>query len=137
MGFEAPETLYKLTWEDPAMAGLEVTVREPSIDGMMSMTALDIPDAKKATVAQLRSVFETFATLLDSWNVERKGVPVPATYEGIVSLAPAFAMEIIEAVGRGFTRADPTSSSASPPGGSSGLENSIPMTPLPPNPEGS
>lgn len=137
MGFEAPETLYKLTWEDPAMAGLEVTVREPSIDGMMSMTALDIPDAKKATVAQLRPVFETFATLLDSWNVERKGVPVPATYEGVVSLAPAFAMKIIEAVGREFTRADPTSSSASPTGGSSGLESSIPMTPLPPNPEGS
>ena len=30
MGFEPQETLYKLTWEDPAMAGLEVTVREPS-----------------------------------------------------------------------------------------------------------
>ena len=137
MGFEAPETLYKLTWEDPAMAGLEVTVREPSIDGMMSMTALDIPDAKKATVAQLRPVFETFATLLDSWNVERKGVPVPATYEGIVSLAPAFVMKIVEAVGREFTRPDPTSPPPSDGGGTSSPEHSIPMTPLTPGPGGS
>lgn len=136
MGFEPQETLYKLTWEDPAMAGLEVTVREPSIDQMMTMSGMDVADAKKVSPAQFRVVFELFAGLLDNWNVTRKGEPVPPTYEGVVSLSPGFVMKIIEAVGKEFAKPDPTSQAGSSTGETNGLENSIPMTP-PPSSQGS
>ena len=55
MGFEAPETLYKLTWEDPAMTGLEVTVREPSIDDLLAMTGIEASDAKNMGPAEIRA----------------------------------------------------------------------------------
>ena len=135
MGFEAPETLFKLIFEDPDMAGLEVTVREPSIDDLLSISGMD-GDAKKMTPEQLRGMFKAFADLLDSWNLERKGVPVPATYEGVVAQSPAFIMKIIAALDQTVARADPTSRPASPTGGTSSLESSIPMTPSQPSPPG-
>ena len=124
MGFEAPETLYKLTWEDPAMTGLEVTAREPTIDQLLQMTGIgDVKDPD-----QIRTVFRLFAGLLDSWNVERKGKPVPATYEGVVSQSPAFIMKIIKALGDAVAKPDPTSPPASGSGGTDPVEGSIPMT---------
>jgi hypothetical protein len=134
MGFEPQETLYKLRWEDPAMAGLEVTVREPSIDQMMTMTGMDVPGARKISPAQFRVVFELFAGLLDSWNVTRKGEPVPPTYEGVTSQTPAFITKIIAAVGEEFAKPDPTLPAGSSAGETSGLESSIPMTPSLPSP---
>jgi len=132
-GFEAPDTLYALTWaDDPAMAGLKVTVKEPSIDGIMSMSGMDA-DPKAMSADKLGAIFKVFAGLLDSWNVKRKGVPVPATYEGVISCSPAFITKIITAMNKEFTKPDPTSPAGSSTGETSGLENSIPMTPLPPS----
>jgi len=133
MGFVPDETLYKLTWEDPAMAGLEVTVREPSIDQLMAMAEMGSPDARTADPAQVRAVFKVFAGLLDSWNVEtRDGTPVPVTYEGVISQSPAFVTKIITAMNKEFTRADPTSPSGSRSGATmpGPLEASIPMEPM-------
>ena len=131
MGFEPQETLYKLTWEDPAMAGLEVTVREPSIGQMLAMSGMG--DDVKMDPAKVAGVFQVFADLLDSWNVERKGEPVPPTYEGVVSQNPRFITKIIEALGREFAKPDPTSQAGSSAGETSGLESSSPMTPLQPS----
>jgi hypothetical protein len=128
MGFEAPQTLYKLIFEDPGMAGLEVTVREPSIDDLLAMSGA-AADAKTMTAAQVRGMFEAFAALLDSWNLERKGVPVPATYEGVVAQNAGFVMKIIAALDQTIARPDPTSPPASGSGGTGGLETSIPVTP--------
>ena len=130
MGFEAPETLYKLTWEDPAMAGLEVAVSEPSIDQLMTMTGMSGATEKDMSPEKLRAVFAVFAGLLESWNVERKGEPVPATYEGVISLSPPFVNKIIGAVGREFAKPDPTLPPGSSGGGTS--QPSIPMLPVSP-----
>ena len=130
MGFEPPETLYKLTWEDPAMAGLEVTVREPSIGQMLAMSEMPGPGAKTMDPEKIRGMFRVFAELLDGWNVERKGKPVPATYEGVISQSSAFIMKIIEALGREFAKPDPTSPAGSSGGGTS--QPSIPMLPASP-----
>ncbi len=136
-GFEAPDTLYALTWaDDPSMAGLKVTVKEPSIDALMSMSGM-AADPKAMAAEQIGAIFKVFAGLLDSWNVRRKGVPVPATYEGVISCGPAFITKIITAMNKEFTKADPTSPAGSSTGETSGLETSIPMTPLPPSPPGS
>ena len=130
MGFEPQETLYKLTWEDPAMAGLEVTVREPSIDQLLTMDDIGTGDGKGMDTEKVRGAFRVFADLLESWNVERKGEPVPATYEGVVSLGLGFINKIIGAMAAEFAKPDPTS----PPGSSGGgtLPSSIPMQPASP-----
>ena len=133
MGFEPQETLYKLTWEDPAMVGLEVTVREPSIDQLLSMDAMGSADVKGMDSEKVRGAFRVFADLLDSWNVERKGKPVPATYEGVISQSATFIGKIISAMGREFAKPDPTSQAGSSAGETSGLESSIPMTPSSPS----
>ena len=131
MGFEAPETLFKLIFEDPGMAGLEVTVREPSIDDLLAMSAAG--DTKTMDPDLLRVMFKAFADLLDSWNLERKGKPVPATYEGVIAQSPAFIMKIVAALDQTVARPDPTSPPASPTGGTGSLESSIPMTPSQPS----
>jgi hypothetical protein len=130
MGFEPPETLYKLTWEDPAMAGLEVTVREPSIDQLLSMDAVGDGGGKDMDTDKIRAAFRIFADLLESWNVQRKGEPVPATYEGVISQNPRFVMKIISAMGSEFAKPDPTLPTGSSGGGSA--PPSIPMLPVSP-----
>jgi hypothetical protein len=129
MGYEPQETLYKLTWEDPAMAGLEVTVREPSIDQLLLMDGMG-GAGKDMDADKVRGAFRVFAGLLDSWNVERKGEPVPATYEGVISQSPGFVMKIIAAMGKEFAKPDPTLQPGSNGGGPS--QPSIPMLPVSP-----
>jgi hypothetical protein len=133
MGFEAPETLFKLIFEDPDMAGLEVTVHEPTIDDLLAISGMDAAGAKTMDPAKVRGMFSAFAGLLDSWNLTRKGEPVPATLEGVLSQSPGFIMKIVAALDKTIARPDPTSQPASSTGETSGLENSIPMTPLPPS----
>lgn len=130
MGFEPQETLYKLTWEDPAMAGLEVTVREPSIDQLLSMDSVGADGGKGMDADKIRGAFRVFSDLLESWNVERKGEPVPATYEGVISQNAGFISKIISAMGREFAKPDPTSVPGSSGGGTS--QPSIPMLPASP-----
>ena len=133
MGFEAPETLFKLIFEDPDMAGLVVMVREPSIDDLLTMSGMDADEAKNMDTAKVRAIFKAFADLLDSWNLTRKGKPVPATFEGVISQSPAFIGKIIAAMDKTIARTDPTPAAGSSTGETSGLAASIPMTPLPPS----
>jgi hypothetical protein len=131
MGFEPEETLYRLTFEDPGLAGLEVMVREPDLDQLLTMMGLAEsvdPQAKGMPPRQVLALFETFAGLLDSWNVTRKGVPVPADFDGVKTQNPKLIMAIVKALGEAFTAPDPTSA---PPSADGGIEAQIPMTPLP------
>ena len=65
---------------------------------MLSMS--DVPASGAAMdTEKVRAVFRVFAGLLDSWNVERKGQPVPADYEGVISQSPAFINQIIARAG--------------------------------------
>ena len=127
-GYEPDETLYHLVFEDrPA---LEVMCREPSVGQLLTLTEMGALDQKTISPARLRDLFALFAGLLDSWNVTRKGEPVPATYEGVVSQSPGFVMEVIGALSKAVAGVDPTSPPGSNAGGPS--EASIPMTPLSP-----
>lgn len=128
MGYEPDETLYRLVFED--RAGLTVTCREPSVGQLLTLTEMGALDQKSISPAKLRELFALFAGLLDEWNVTRKGKPVPATYEGVVSLSPGFVMEIIAALSKAVAGVDPTSPAASNAGAPS--EASLPMTPLSP-----
>jgi hypothetical protein len=135
-GFEPEEPTYRLRFEDPDMAGLVVMIGQPSIGQMLAMSGMEIGDSKNMDPEKIRAVFSTFADLLDSWNVTRKGVPVPATLEGVLSQSPGFITRIIAALDKTIAP-DPTSSPASASGGTSSPEISIPMTPVQPSPPGS
>jgi hypothetical protein len=131
MPFDADDTIdtYKLRFEEyPA---LEVTVREPSIGQMIEITAMG-SDAKNVSAEQVTAAFRVFADLLESWNVERRGKPVPATFEGVCSLGSAFVMKLLGALGQAVGGVDPHLPSASGTGPPSALEESIPMAPASP-----
>jgi hypothetical protein len=92
MGFYPEETLYKLTFEDPSYAGLEVFCASISVDAFERMTALASKtksgianDDTGEEVARASSqMLDQFSNALRSWNIEdRDGNPVPSTRIGI------------------------------------------------------
>ncbi len=114
-GFEPPSSGQKLDFSDTAYAGLEVTMDAISLGDL-----LDIQDlADTATGAAAREMVARFAKALESWNVTRKGEPVPPTLEGALSLDAVFVGEIVRAWTRGVAEAPPPLPGGSPSGGSS------------------
>jgi hypothetical protein len=127
-GYEAEAKVLVLTFEDHP--GLEVTARSPSTGGL-----LDLQEAAEeaASVDGLRKLFRMFAGYLADWNVTRDGEPVPASYEGLLSLDPGF----VRAVTDGFIGAVTgipgplrlaSSGGGSTPSSPDSLEASIPVT---------
>lgn len=125
VGFEAPSTGSKLDFTGTPYEGLEVTADSVPmgmmLDVMAAYTAFTEGGNDPARIAPaFASLSESFASVLESWNVERKGVQVPATLEGIRSLDFTFAVAIIVAWITGTTSAPPplpgdsTSGSSSP-----------------------
>lgn len=115
MGYKPKRTLYKLTFEDPDLAGLEVTARSISVDGLLGMIDMyeqaQGVDAQKFTpedVKLLTDLFARFVKVLASWNIEDDDdQPVPMTVEGLQSLELDFVMQLIEAWISGMVQAPP------------------------------
>ena len=69
MGFKHQPKVFKLTFDDPDLAGLEVKVR--------SLSIAEVEDED-------RKVFEQFADALISWNLEdENGAILPPTLESV------------------------------------------------------
>lgn len=109
-GFEAPETLLALDFSDTPYKGLEVTVAAGTVGEFLDMQEL-VTDG-----AENRLLFRRFCALLRSWNVTRGGKPVPATYEGLLTLEPAFVDMIITVWMKNVTSAPPPLNGNSPSG---------------------
>lgn len=109
MGFTAPTAIFPLTFQNPALQGLEVWMARPPITviGDMMMFGKLTPDnMTDEDVARLVRVFDAFSKSLQRWNVEidvlnENGIPtgekeaVPATKEGVESLDGNFLLLII------------------------------------------
>lgn len=95
MGFELEETLYRLKFEDPKYAGLEVLMREPTIGSLVDLAALDTEDDVDPNV--LAKFFKLLSDSLVEWNLEKKGVPVPTDIDSIKSQPTSFVMDILKA----------------------------------------
>ena len=127
MGFEAPGTGRKLSFDGTKYDGLEVTVDSASIglltaiaekyDSLMTLAAAKVD--LQAAMPALNTLLGMFAGVLESWNVEKRGEPVPVTVEGLQSLDAAFVLEIIgawltgtvavdEDLGKGSTSGEPS-----------------------------
>jgi hypothetical protein len=143
-GYKPARTVYKLNFSQTEHAGLEVTARGTTINGLRRFihlgAELDGLDPEAMTPAELDkklpAMFEPFAKVLVSWNVlDEDDQPVPATLDGLLDQEVAFVAEIIQAYVSAISQAPPPL----PPstrGAATGdpVEASIPMTPVDENP---
>jgi hypothetical protein len=125
-GFEPPSSGQKLDFSETAYAGLEVTM-----DAITLADLLDIQDLADATLAgnepgaAARQMFVKFAKALESWNVTKGGVPVPATLEGVLAQDAVFITAIVQAWQQGMAQAPPPLHGGSSSGGSSAAESTL------------
>lgn len=135
MGFKREPKLYRLKFEDPSMAGLEVDAKSLSTGAFLEVAGLaDAVKGDSLDAAAARKLFEVFAGALVSWNLEDEhDQPVPATYEGVVSQDMDFVLEIIMAWIGAMSSVDTPLPGALNSGGTS-PEASLPMEPLSPSP---
>ena len=120
-GFEPPGSGAKLDFSDTAYAGLEVTMDAVSLGDLLDIQGL----AETGTTAAVREMVARFAKSLESWNVTRKGEPVPATLEGALSLDAVFVGALVRAWAQGTAEAPPPLPGGSPSGGSSAAERTL------------
>ena len=118
-GFEPPSSGQKLDFSDTAYAGLEVTMSDISLGDLLDVQDRADAAAGKGMSALAREMVKRFADHLESWNVTRKGEPVPATLEGALSLDAVFIGKIVRAWTQGAAEAPPPLPGGSPSGGSS------------------
>ncbi|MGH3587162.1 MAG: hypothetical protein ACRDQ0_12645 [Pseudonocardia sp.] len=146
MGFEFEGNIYTLEFQTPTHWGLEVRCTSVPIGQLRRLIGMAVevqaaagqPQAKrKFTPAQaqaLEGLISGFADALVSWNLERKGVPVPATQEGLDEQPFEFLYPVItawfDAVGGVAEESDLGKGS---PSGVIFPESSLPMAPRSPS----
>jgi hypothetical protein len=111
-GFEVPDTTIGLDFSETDYAGLQVKVRAGTVGEF-----LDLEDL--AAAGETRKLFQRFGALLISWNLTCGGEPVPATYEGLLSLEPAFSEMIVMVWQKNVTSVPPPLDGPSPSGATS------------------
>lgn len=124
-GFEAPGTGSILDFTGTKYEGLEVTVDSVPIgmltDIMESYSGLTAENVDlQAAAPAIMTLLKQFGDVLESWNVTRRGEPVPADYEGLRKLDTHFVLAIIGAWLTGTTGAGDELGKGSPSGGTSG-----------------
>ena len=133
MGYENV-THYKLKFED--RPGLEVTVEELAIGELLDVMEMSskIPDKAGGqldpeSAKTFRSLMETLAANLVEWNVERRGVPLPAD----LRCGAGLVMDIIQAWVAAQNGPDADLGKDSGSGATSDLEQSLPVEPRSPS----
>ncbi len=133
-GFKAKKNLFKLIFEDPDMAGLEVVVTSVPMGKLLRIQELNEDDELRRSSKAFRELVGILAGAMLSWNLEDDlDEPVPVTAEGILTQDPAFVRQIIsswiDAISGVSTPLDGGSTT-----GDTSLEASMPMDALSPNP---
>lgn len=139
MGFYVEPTHYKLKFEDPKYAGLEIIAESLDVGTMIDLMSLaqlntnvSASEITKVTDS-MRMMFDTFAEKLVSWNLDDKyGVAIPPTKENVYKQEPGFIMMVIMNWMSAASSVDNPLSSGSNSGETS-LVQSLTMEPLSPN----
>ena len=134
MGFEPEATQYELKFEDSKLHGLEVTIESLSVGELLEMQELFEQVSGSNGVAATRKLLNGFADSLVSWNLTRKGKPVPANLEGVASQKFDLILKIVQAWMGAIADVPDPSDPSSNGSGSLDLERSIPMAALSPSP---
>lgn len=133
MGFRPQRTHYRLKFEDPAYAGLEVVTGSASMRSftqIAKVAALDPTKIDADSMSQVDVAFRAFGAVLISWNLESEsGQPVPATVEGLYDQELPFVLTLFKSWAEAIASVPgplPQTSSA----GNRALEESMSMEPL-------
>lgn len=135
MGFEA--RTYKLVFEDPGLAGLEVRARGITIDEMVRLQYLLGLGGQLLAVERADErdeLYQVLASGLLGWNLEQDGTPVPCAVERLRAQEWPLIVEVARAwleAARGV----PAPLGPSSNGGQPSEEVSLPMEVLSPSPE--
>jgi hypothetical protein len=131
MGYTPQRTTYLLDFGD-RYGGLEVKVRAGTLGQLLELQGLG--SGEDSTPEQNRELLERFAALLVRWNITNEDdSPVPATLDGLLSLEPGLAMDIVQAGAQALGGVAPPLPDASDGGGPSAVA-SLPTVPLSPDP---
>jgi hypothetical protein len=103
VGFKRERTVYKLTFSETELDGLEVEASSVSTGTLMKLMklAVEIGDNGKTSgtdITAMDELFTGFTNALQSWNLEDDdGSPVPATLDGLYAQDLDVAMPIVMA----------------------------------------
>jgi hypothetical protein len=130
MGFKPPKKLYKLSFDDPEYAGLEIYARSLSIEKFLAVSRLSDElknkDDKEAE-SIVNDLFTSFVKSVDHWNIEDDNdKPVPLSLKGLKSLDYDFVVSVIRAWLAAMANVDP-SLGKDLNSGNRALEQSLPM----------
>lgn len=101
-GFDIGSTGQILTFTGTPYEGLEVKIDEAPLglltDMMEDYAKLTGENVDvEAAAGLLKKLMENFAMVLEEWNAKRKGVPVPATLDGVRSVGSKFFTTVVGA----------------------------------------
>lgn len=131
-GYKREPKHYRLKFEDPDMAGLEVVAKSIKLRDFLdiSMAAAKVAANPTGATDDADLMYRQFADALVSWNLlGDDDQPVPATYEGMQGLELDFVLEVIHAWMEAIASVNPTWRGPSSSGGTF-PEESIRMDPL-------
>jgi hypothetical protein len=129
-GYKPKRTLYKLDFSETEHAGLEITARGTSMDGLLRLMEIadeldgieeldSLADAGKIA-EKMGELFAPFARVLVAWNViDDDDRPVPANLEGLMSQEPEFVGFVLSKYCQAMTQAPPPLPASLPSGGTS------------------
>jgi hypothetical protein len=98
-GFEREPKVYPIDWVDGEWAGMSVSVRKMRygdlLDGGVTLDWSATGTPRTEFLEGLAATTRALSSVLDSWNLTRKGKPIPATLEGLRSLDEDQAIAIV------------------------------------------
>lgn len=97
--FKRNPKVYKLTFEDEDLAGLEVTIRSLPIREFLKVTAMAAkPNTDPESVKTSEEILRVLAGQITEWNLDDEfGDPVAADYDGLLNQELDFVMRIFTA----------------------------------------
>ena len=140
-GYVPKRRVFRLRFEDEEYDGLVVKVRSTNVQRLLEfmrfLAGLSDDDLTAEDVERFAGLFESFAEVLEEWNVlhadgPNKGQPVPATLEGIQTQDADFVMDIMRVWFQAVTQPPAPLPATSSAGGPSAVPP-LPMEPLSPS----
>lgn len=129
MGYKRDKKVYKLSFSDPEMAGLEVRTRGLGVGELMELSRLvDMPTVtREDKEAKTRRSVESLFSAIVSWNLEdENGNPVEPTLENLYREDEEFVATLLVAWMTAVAGVSPPLNQQSSAGKPS-VEASIPM----------
>jgi len=128
-----PGRLYRLSFTAPEMQDVHVTLRPMSVGEALSYdeARMTPPTTREQLRSRTEDLAQRLADVVVEWDLlDAKGVAVPITQAGVMSLDDWVMSEIEKGMFQAYRGGSPLAQTPAP-AGEAGIESSLPMTPLP------